>query len=190
MRILAHTCLVTDKRDVAEEEVNVAVLGLNAQQASAVAASRGQYSKARMISKAAMRLAKKNVKSEQQVAELSAWASEATRLNKVIKKKKMEEKEEGVHYDSAEGPSCSLTFSSSFHSVWSGQPFSMYLCAFNRFLEDGSGSDDEGEPSSKKPRTAPSESMERFRAVRRTESDAMSNVMYQAQNPVFSRFKK
>jgi len=165
MRVLTKLAKVTAKREVAEGAMNVGVVGMHAQQQSAQLASRGQYTKARMAAKSAMRMAKRAVQSsdatEQQQAELSAWTSEAVVLNKHIKASKMKEEDvvEARGYDSAE--------------------------------EDASDEErEEKETAPKKAKKEEKQDLARFRAVRRAAEDSTSNALYQAASPIYSKFKK
>lgn len=90
------------------------------------------------------------------------WTSDAVKLNRFIKAKKKKEKKEGRNYDSAEDD-----------GSFSG--------------EDYDDDEDDGgffagamteEKSARK----------QARKMERCEDDAMSNTLYQAQNPLFSNY--
>lgn len=85
--------------------MNVNVVGIFAQQSAAQLASEGNYTKARMKQKSAMRMVNRNIDAikgdEDRSAQLKVWNQEATRLNGVLKSKKIAERKKGLNYNSS-----------------------------------------------------------------------------------------
>eukprot|EP01123_Difflugia_compressa_P010696 TRINITY_DN398_c0_g1_i1.p1 TRINITY_DN398_c0_g1~~TRINITY_DN398_c0_g1_i1.p1 ORF type:complete len:679 (-),score=166.31 TRINITY_DN398_c0_g1_i1:70-1827(-) len=177
MRIISKTSEVTREREVAEKHVNVSVVGLHAQVQTAQLATEGQYTKARMYQKANMRMVRRGIASEEatesQIKHYSLWNKEATRLNSALKATKIDERQKGITYDSAE--------------------------------EDGSASEEEvGEKEKERRRDTErkekdqeqlkmlknekKQKIQQERQRNRYDNDNMSNVLYQAHNPIYSAY--
>jgi len=105
MRIMSKIAEVTHNREEAEKHVNVNVVGLHSQAHAAQLATDGQYTKARMMQKANMRMVRRTLATaeatDSQMAHYDLWNQEAVRLNSAIKSTKIAEKKEGLSYYSA-----------------------------------------------------------------------------------------
>jgi len=165
LRVLSKVAEVTHDREEAEKHVKVNVIGLHSQAQAAQLAAEGHYTKARMIQKTNMRMVRRTLgtsdATEEQQTHYNLWNQEALRLNSAIKTTKIHEKKEGLNYHSAEE-------------------------------DDSSGSDEEvegeKEKESKMIKYEKKEKLLQDRKQRRTQNDTVSNVFYQAQNPLYSAF--
>lgn len=168
LRVLSRVADVTDSREQAENKVNVNILGLHSHQQTAKLASEGNYTKARMVQKANMRLVRRALDSasatEEQQRQYTLWNAEALRLNDAIKATKIEEGTEGLDYDSARDDASDAEDESA--------------------LDEDLGKRDEKVAEKKQQK----EERKKERKVRRAQNDTLSNVLYQAQNPLFSAF--
>jgi len=206
MRILSRQEEVTSKREEAEQNMNVNVVGMFAQQTAAALASEGNYTKARMKTKSAMRMVKRNKevisndaeKSEQ----LNVWTSNATKLNKVLKNKKVAEKKKGLHYDSASDDDSDDEMDMLVDKKAEAPKSAGF--SFNPFGLFGSSS---AAPNPAPPTSAPAASFgfaspqasasnanraqrQMARQLHRTEDDASANVIFQNANPSYSAYSK
>eukprot|EP01125_Pyxidicula_operculata_P008245 TRINITY_DN277_c0_g1_i1.p1 TRINITY_DN277_c0_g1~~TRINITY_DN277_c0_g1_i1.p1 ORF type:complete len:684 (+),score=232.76 TRINITY_DN277_c0_g1_i1:227-2278(+) len=167
IRVLSKFEKVTSSREEAQKNINVTVVGLHSQQQSAKLASEGNYSKARMVQKANMRMVRRTLKddtSEETKFKYGLWNKEAKRLNAAIKSKKIEEKEEGLNYDSADE---------------------------DDFVERVEEEEEEKEKEEKqKEKQEKRLKRKQERITRRGRDDAVANVLYQAQNPLFSAYSR
>jgi len=166
LRVLSKAAETTDKRDEAEQHVNVGIIGMHSHLQAARLASEGNYTKARMVQKANMRMVRRALKSpaatDIQQHQYSLWNTEAVRLNEAIKTTKIEEDIEGLDYHSA--------------------------CDDHSDGEVQERVQEEKEEEEKQDKKKLKEDRKKERKVRRTQNDALSNVLYQAQNPIYSAF--
>jgi len=176
LRVMSHTTKITSDRQQAEKAVNVGVIGLHSQLQAAKLAADGNYTKARMVQKSNMRMVRNALLepgvTEQQQKQYSLWNKEAVRLNDAIKKENKEEDLFGLYYHSA------------------GDDASDNDDIFNdkkpeKEKEKEKEKDKEKEKKEKKKQK---EERKQARKVRRAQKDDLSNVLHQAQNPLFSAF--
>lgn len=102
LRVLSRVEKITNDRNVAEQDMNVNVIAISAQQRAANLASEGSYTTARMVQKSAMRMAKRGASNfnEEQNEQLNAWNSKAVKLNSALKVETIQERKEGHAYNS------------------------------------------------------------------------------------------
>jgi len=160
VRAISKAEKITQDRQVAEQEINVGVVGLHSQAQAAKYAQEGNYTKAVMKQKANMRMVKKNLKTDkpEQVKQFGLWKGEANRLDNAILEAKETEDAEGLNYDSAS--------------------------------DDESDDDEEMAKPQPQPKQKSDAWQARNinRAGRRNNNDNVANQIYQAQNPLFSNF--
>jgi len=105
IRTITKIQKVTDQREVAEKNLNVAVVGLHTVQQSAQLALEGNYTKARMHQITNHRLMKRALNegeaTETQIRQLKLFEQEADRLDSALRNAKKEESNNSTCYDSA-----------------------------------------------------------------------------------------
>jgi len=206
MRITSKMAEVTQKREEAEKNVNVNVVGLHSQAQAAQLATEGQYTKARMIQKTNMRMVRRTLASsqatEKQATHYDLWNKEALRLNSAIKSTKIAEKKEGLSYHSAEEDESDDE-------------------GYDHRIDDRNDEEEEKEKEKEKEKKKVEKKekeeklekeeanfqklkklqveqaklkkvkklqVEQDRKQRRTKNDHVSNAIYQAQNPLYSAY--
>jgi len=190
MRLMSKIVEVTHNRGQAEKHVNVNIVGLHSQAQAAQLAAEGQYTKARMMQKTNMRMVRRTMATgeatESQTDHYGLWNQEALRLNSALKSTKIAEKNEGLHYHSAEED----------NSGSEDEKEKIGDDNDETVVEKGSDEKEQKERKDRKQkreevkhkRAAVKEQREQERKQRRTRNDGVSNVLYQAQNPLFSNF--
>jgi hypothetical protein len=184
MRILSRKEEVTTKREEAESNMNVNVVGMFVQQTAANLASEGNYTKARMKQKSAMRMVKRNmdviVQDERKSEQLQEWTKGASKLNKVLKRGKVAEKKKGINYDSAsdddsdkeaeEEDSMDLEVRKESSRV----PLPLSSAPPPRLVAASKGS-------------SSSAARKNMRSIQRTEDDSTANEIYQNASPLWKK---
>uniref|UniRef100_A0A6B2KZ87 VWFA domain-containing protein n=1 Tax=Arcella intermedia TaxID=1963864 RepID=A0A6B2KZ87_9EUKA len=173
LRVMSKMAEVTHDRLEAEKHVNVNVVGLHSHVQSAQLAAEGQYSKARMKQKANMRMVRRGLNTasatETQKSHYALWNKEATRFNSAIKQTKITEQKKGIRYDSAEEDASGSE---------SGQEEK------EKFDEE----ERERKELKKQRKQEKKAKLVQERKKNRYETDDVSNVLHQAQNPLYSTF--
>jgi hypothetical protein len=158
VRVITQVKKITKERKVAEESINVHVLGLHAIQQSAKFAQEGNYTKARMKQLTTQNVIRRAVqhvnpeKKKQQVREMELFQKESDKIGLALQEAQLAEAEEGLNYDSA--------------------------------------SDDDSSDEMKKTKkmvSLPAKSA-RSKSRKKNRRDSMSNVLYQAANPMYNAF--
>eukprot|EP01120_Amphizonella_sp_Union-15-10_P015432 TRINITY_DN7945_c0_g1_i1.p1 TRINITY_DN7945_c0_g1~~TRINITY_DN7945_c0_g1_i1.p1 ORF type:complete len:542 (+),score=95.54 TRINITY_DN7945_c0_g1_i1:134-1627(+) len=174
VRAISKSEKITKERKVAEQEINVAVVGLHSQQQAAKLAAKGTYSKALMKQKACMRMVSKTVTAPEQAHQFVSWTREAKRLDDAIIQAKTTEETEGLHYHSSEEDCASddedLFIDNKEKEKRESKTDKLLL------IED------------QKQKTYARESRLKTRSARRKDNDQVANQIHQAQNPLFSAF--
>jgi hypothetical protein len=184
VRILSKKIEITHDRLQAEKHVNVNIVGLHSQAQAAQKAAEGKYTAARMIQKRNMRmvrraLATEDAKEEQQ-AHYELWNDEAVRFNDAIKATKIKEKKDGIRYDSAAEDEGSGSDSA---------PEEKKEKVSETVTETVTETETESEVQQfKQEKMVRKEQRRQERKQRRAMNDEVSNVLYQAQNPLYSAF--
>jgi len=162
MRVIAKEVHVTTNRDFAEQNMNLNVIGLRSQQETSRYASEGNYTKARMKQKSNIRMAKKCIQNSQatedQKGQYAVWVSDAKKVNEVIKSSTKEEKRKGLQYGSDD--------------------------------DDASSGEEDNDDfnEAKLQKAAKKEQRLKERKNYRYENDEVSNVLYQASNPLYNAY--
>jgi len=107
VRVITRKQAVTQKREEAEKEADIDVLALGAMQHAAKIAQQGNYSKAREKVYANQRLMNRanvinNYNNNEQYSAYSDYVSEAAELDTAIQQQQVQEKSEGIDFDSTE----------------------------------------------------------------------------------------
>jgi len=177
LRLISKTTQITDKREEAEKAVNVGVVGLHSNINAAKLAAEGNYTKARMVQKTNMRMVRRALQNptatSQQQKQYSLWNQEAVRLNNAIKQEYQEETDAGLDYNSACDDQASDEESSKTIAIKE---------------ETDKAPKEEKEEKDKESKKKQKEDRKKERKVRRTKKDDFSNVLHQAQNPIYSAF--
>jgi len=105
IRIISRTQQVTTDENVAEENINITVIGLHSVQQTSKLAEDGDYTKARLKTRVNRNLVKRALKKKQQVTEdeerqYNNWIGKAEKIDKVIRKAKNKEQEDDMGIDS------------------------------------------------------------------------------------------
>jgi len=159
IRVMTQTRKITNERKVAEEKINVHVVGLHAVQQSAKLAQEGNYTKARMKQITAQKMIKRAVESSsvpaeqkaKQKREMMLFEEEAKKIDDALVETQKDEREVGYNYDSA--------------------------------------SDDDSDDEKKKRKTVTSTNKAaRSKARKGKRTDMLSNALYQQENPMYSGF--
>jgi len=184
LRVMSNTTKITSDRQQAEKTVNVGVIGLHSQLQAAKLAADGNYTKARMVQKSNMRMVRNALLepdvTEQQQKQYSLWNKEAVRLNDAIKKENKEEDLFGLNYHSAGDDA------SDNDDIFNDKkPEKEKEKEKDKEKEKEVAEKEEKEKKEKKKQK---EERKQARKVRRAQKDDLSNVLHQAQNPLFSAF--
>lgn len=102
MRVISRLQPITESKEQAEEEADVAVLGQNAAQQCAQLASKGDYTQARMYNLSQKTVLKKVAKSDAQRKEVEKWERKGRHLETVLSTAQKQEVMEGVHFEDDE----------------------------------------------------------------------------------------
>jgi len=159
IRVISKTQEVTDVREVAEENMNIGVIGLHSVQQTAKIAEDGDYTKARLKTITHQKLVKrafknKKNKTSEEEKQYQNWMTEAEKMDKVIKKAQRQNNE---GYNSDEDDD----------------------------VEVKSMTTDVDKMKEKYDHKS---NRQKQRKQFRTKDDQFSNVMYQNQNPFTSKF--
>jgi hypothetical protein len=159
VRVITQIKEITSDRDVAAEDLDVAVIGLHSGQQAAKLAKEGNYTKARMVQTSAYRMAKRNVKqqgNDKAKKQLKQWKEQAKKLDTALHSAKRQESADVALYHSDEED-----------------------------LSDSEGEEVEKKQSKLKNKME----RVRFRSAARTKADVVSNAMYQASNPLYKDYE-
>jgi len=105
MRIISRTQQVTTDEKVAEENINITVIGLHSVQQTSKLAEDGDYTKARLKTRVNRNLVKRAMKQKQQVTEdeerqYNNWIDKAEKIDKVIRNAKNKEQDDDMGVES------------------------------------------------------------------------------------------
>jgi len=188
MRILSKMAEVTHNREEAEKHVNVNVIGLHSQAQAAQLATEGQYTKARMVQKSNMRMVRRTLATgdatDLQSDQYNLWNEEALRLNSALKNNKITERKHGIHYDSAAEDNSGSDSDDREEDKKSEKEANQEEKELERARDERKKRKEE----KMQIKFAKKAQLEQERKQRRTKNDDTSNVLYQAQNPLFSNF--
>jgi len=99
MRVISKTQPITFDKKVAEENANVAILGVHTIQNAAKLAAKGEYSKARFYNKSNKVMMDRVAKTEQQMKHVSAWSSHARAFEDEMSSVQRKQLDEGIDSD-------------------------------------------------------------------------------------------
>jgi len=173
IRVMSKKQEITENRQVAEENLNVGVIGLHSVQQTAKIAEEGNYTKARLKTFSNQKLVKRALKKKKQVTDddnrqYVSWMNEAEKLDKIIKKTKEKEEEDGLDYFSDEDDDKGYT----------------------ETINNNNDDEMEEEKIEEKKQKYEKKSLRtKERRNLRTRDDDFSNVMYQQQKTFGSKFK-
>jgi hypothetical protein len=105
VRVISKAKEITKDRDVAEQHLNVAVMGMHSVQETAKLAQQGAYTKARMKQLATQKVAAKAMRANTDEAsrvQYSKWKSQASELDTAIQNARTTERSRGLRYHSEE----------------------------------------------------------------------------------------